>query len=168
MSTENLYNQEAVEKLQTLIDKINIGIVCTYVEGNDYVYSVPMSKQEVDEQGNIWFLCSSESNTHQNLQANNKISLLFADTSGYNFLSVNGNAQVSTDPARIDKYWSKMNEAWFEKGKEDPMIRVLKVIPSEAHYWDNKTNKLVTLFKVVASAFSGEKMDIGREGDLNL
>lgn len=61
-----------------------------------------------------------------------------------------------------------MMEGWFEKGKDDRHIRALKVIPSEAHYWDNKTNKLVTFFKVAASALSGEPMDIGRQGHLNI
>jgi len=32
----------------------------------------------------------------------------------------------------------------------------------------NKSNKLVTLLKVAASAVSGQQMDIGREGDLEL
>ena len=86
----------------------------------------------------------------------------------YNFLSVNGMAEVSRDKERVEKYWNKMMEGWFEKGKDDPRIRVLKVIPLEAHYWDNKSNKLMTLLKVAASAVSGTKMDIGREGELDL
>jgi general stress protein 26 len=93
---------------------------------------------------------------------------LYADVSNYNFLSINGSAEVSRDNSRIDKYWNKMIEAWFEKGREDPAIRILKVIPSEAHYWDNKSNKLITFLKVAASAVSGQKLDIGREGDLNI
>src|SRR5690554_2249484 len=127
-----------------------------------------MSRQEVDDDGNLWFLFSSHSETYQNLQKSNHVSVLYSDISNYNFLSINGIAEVSTDKARIEKYWSKMVEAWFEKGKEDPTVRVLKVIPSEAHYWDNKSNKLVTFFKVAASAISGEKLDIGRHGDLNI
>src|SRR5690606_20284529 len=120
------------------------------------------------EDGNIWFLFSSESTTHKNLQKNNKVSLLYAHVGDYNFLSLNGTAEISRDQARIDKYWNKMVEAWFEKGKEDPHIRVLKVKPHEAHYWDNKSNKVVTFLKIATSAVSGQQMDIGREGELHL
>ncbi|MCE3295357.1 MAG: hypothetical protein K0R65_1071 [Crocinitomicaceae bacterium] len=167
MSTENLNQQEALEKLKAMVDKIDIGMLCTYPE-DGYVHSVPMSRQEIDEEGNIRFLFSSESETFKHLQHEKKISLLYSDISNYNFLSINGVAEISKDQALIDKYWNKMMEAWFEKGQQDPHIRILKVIPSQAHYWDNKTNKLVTLFKVALSAISGKKMDIGREGDLNL
>lgn len=168
MSTENLKNQEAIEKLKDLVDKIDIGMMCTYPENDAYVHAVPMSRQEVDEEGNIWYLFSSESETYKNLERNNQVSILFSKPSDYTFLSVNGKAEISRDQARIDKYWNKFMEAWFEKGKDDPRIRVLKVNVDDANYWDNKTNKLFTLFKVMASAISGEKMDIGREGNLDI
>ncbi len=168
MSTENLHHGEAVEKLKEMVDKIDIGMMCSFASDSDYPHAVPMSRQEVDDEGNIWFLVSSESSTHRHLLQNNKVTLLYAHVGDYNFLSINGTAGISQDQARIDKYWNKMIGAWFEKGREDPHIRVLKVTPGEAHYWDNKSNKLVTLLKVAASAVSGEQLDIGREGKLNL
>lgn len=168
MSTENLQRKEAIEKLKDLVDYIDIGMLSTFQEGTDYPYSIPMSRQEVDEDGTLWFLFSSESETYRHLTRNNKISATFSDIRDYRFLSINGTAEILRDQARIDKYWNKFMEAWFEKGSQDETIRVLKVTPSEAHYWDNKTNKLMTLFKVAASALSGKRMDIGREGDLNV
>jgi len=168
MSTENLQHQEAVDKLRRLVDKIDIGMLCTFVPESDYPHAVPMSRQEVDDNGHIWFLFSSESETHRNLQRNNKLSLLYSDVSNYNFLSINGTGEISQDKARIEKYWNDMVAAWFEKGREDPRIRVLEVTPEDAYYWDNKSNKLVTFLKVAASAVSGKRLDIGREGDLDL
>ncbi len=161
-------NREATDKLKEMVDKIDIGMMCTFTADSDYPHAVPMSRQEVDDEGHIWFLFSSNSRTHRNLKKNSKVSLLYAHVGDYNFLSINGTAEISKDQERIDKYWNKMIEAWFEKGKEDPHIRVLKVTPDEAHYWDNKSNKLVTLVKVAASAISGQQLDIGREGKLSL
>lgn len=168
MSTENLNNTEAIEKLKKMVDSIDIGMLSTFTKGTNYPHSIPMSRQEVDYQGNIWFLFSAESDTYQHLQQNKEVSLTFADVKSYEFLSINGIGEVLRDAARIDKYWNDMIAAWFEKGKEDPNIRILKITPAEAHYWDNKTNKLITFFKVAASAVTGSKMDIGREGDLNI
>ena len=168
MSTENLYSQEAIGKLKSLAEKTDIGMLCTHPGGTKHVHAVPMSTQEVEEEGNIWFLFSSESETHQHLQEDKTICLLYSDVRNYNFLSIHGAGEISQDKVRIEKYWNKMMDGWFEKGKEDPTIRVLKIIPQEAHYWDNKTNKLVTFFKVAISAVSGQKLDIGREGDLNI
>jgi len=168
MSTENLHHSAAVEKLREMVNKIDIGMLCTFTSGSVYPHAIPMSRQEADPEGNIWYLFSSESETYTNLKNNNKVSVLFSHVGDYNFLSINGTAEISEDKDRIEKYWNKMMEGWFEKGKEDPRIRVLKVTPQEAHYWDNKTNKLMTILKVAASAVSGQQLDIGREGDLNL
>jgi len=168
MSTENLDNRQAISKLKSMVEKIDIGMMCTNTQETQSLHAVPMSRQEVDDEGNLWFLFSSESETYQNLQKNNHISVLYSDVSNYNFLSINGTAEISTDKKRIEKYWNKMVEAWFEKGKDDPAVRILKVVPSEAHYWDNKSNKLVTFLKVAVSAVSGQKLDVGRQGDLNV
>jgi general stress protein 26 len=168
MSTENLNNQEAIEKLQKLVNEIDVGFMTTFPAHQDYPHSVPMSRQEVDDHGHIWYLCSAESDTHQHLLKDPKIMIHFAHVGHYAFLTVEGKAVVSHDRTRIDKYWNKFMEAWFEKGKDDPNIRVIQVIPDDAHYWDNKTNKLVTLLKVASSAVTGQKMDIGREGSLDL
>ncbi|WP_316838410.1 pyridoxamine 5'-phosphate oxidase family protein [Pedobacter gandavensis] len=168
MSTENLAHREAIEKLKTMVDKIDIGMMCTNTSDLGKLHAVPMSRQEVDHEGNLWFLISSDSETYKNLQKSNQISVLYSDISKYRFLSINGIGEISKDQARIEKYWNKMMDGWFEKGKEDPSIRILKISPSEGHYWDNESNKLITFLKVAASAISGEKIDIGREGNLNI
>lgn len=167
MSTENLHRQDAIKKLQEMVNKIDIGMLCTQLKESSFIHAVPMSKQEVDEEGNIWMLFSSDSDSYNNITDNDEVSLLYSDVSSYSFLSINGIATISRDPARIEKYWNKAVEAWFE-GKDDERIRILQVTPIEAHYWDNKTNKLITFLKVAASAVSGKKMDIGREGNLNI
>lgn len=167
MSAENLEKAEAVEKLKELVDKIDIGMVIS--RANDgKLHIVPMSRQEVDDEENIWMIFSSESETHQNLIANNYIDIAYSHVGDYNFLSICGKAIISHDKARIDKYWNKMMEAWFERGKDDPSIRILKVETDDAHYWDNKPNKIETFFKVAANAITGAGMDIGREGELDL
>lgn len=168
MSTENLNNKEAVEKLNDLVNAIDVGMLSTFSKQSDYPYTIPMSRQEVDEDGNIWFLFSAESDTFKNLVEDSRISLAYAHVGDYKFLSIHATGEVSQDKERIEKYWNKFMDVWFEKGKEDPNIRILKVIPSEAHYWDNKTNKLMTLLKVATAAVTGQDLDIGREGELKL
>ena len=148
MSTENLRSQEAIDKLKSLVDSIDIGMVASYPNNQDFVHAVPMSRQEVDDNGDVWFLLSAESETYKNLEKNSKVSVLFSDVKNYQFVNINGKATLSRDQARIDKYWNKMYEAWFEKGKDDPNIRILKVDPSEGNYWDNKSNKIVTFMKI--------------------
>jgi len=166
MGTENLKNSEAVDKLKEFVDGIDIGMMSTFSQKNTYPNTVPMSRQEIDDTGCIWYLGSSESETFKNLETNKNIMISFSDVSDYRFIVIQGIAEVSKDQERIDKYWNPFIEAYFEKGKEDPSIRVLKITPSEAQYWENKSGKLMTVIKLTTSAITGSKLDLGREGNL--
>lgn len=168
MSQENLNNQEAIEKLQEMVNNIDVGMLCTYPNDDEYTYAVPMSRQEIDSQANIWYLFSAQSETYKHIRENNKVSILFSDPNNYKFLSINGEAEISQDQERIDKYWNKFVEAYFEKGKEDPDIRILKVKVKDAHYWDTEGNKFTNFLKIATNIIFDKKMEIDREGELNI
>ncbi|MGB3063805.1 pyridoxamine 5'-phosphate oxidase family protein [Sphingobacterium thalpophilum] len=168
MAEKNISNKEALEKLRSIVDQIDIGTLCSFNKESDYPHGVPMSRQEVDDDGSIWYICSAESETFRNIENDPKISLFYADAKNYTFLSINGTGRLSRDQARIDRYWNKMMEGWFEKGKEDPNIRLLQVTPLEAHYWDSNSNMIINLFQMLKATITGNTDDIGKEGDLNL
>ncbi|MCW8313979.1 pyridoxamine 5'-phosphate oxidase family protein [Sphingobacterium thalpophilum] len=168
MAEKNISNKEALEKLRSIVDQIDIGTLCSFNKESDYPHGVPMSRQEVDDDGSIWYICSAESETFRNIENDPKISLFYADAKNYTFLSINGTGRLSRDQARIDRYWNKMMEGWFEKGKEDPNIRLLQVTPVEAHYWDSNSNMIINLFQMLKATITGNTDDIGKEGDLNL
>ena len=77
MGTENLNRTEAVEKLQHLVNAIDIGRLSTFQNHTVYPHSIPMSRQKADSENNIWLLFSSESGTYHHLTNNNKVSLTF-------------------------------------------------------------------------------------------
>ncbi|OOG18052.1 hypothetical protein BWD42_12250 [Sphingobacterium sp. CZ-UAM] len=168
MAEKNMHNQEALDKLKSIVDQIDIGTICSFSQESPYPHGVPMSRQEVDNEGNIWYICSAESETYKNIEKDPKVSVFYADPKNYTFLSINGTASLSRDQDRIDRYWNKMMEGWFEKGKEDPNIRLLRVSPRDAHYWDSNSNMIVNLFQMLKATITGNTEDIGKEGDLNL
>ncbi len=42
------------------------------------------------------------------------------------------------------------------------------VAPLDAHYWDTKNNRLVTLAKIGVAAVFGDEPDMAEQGDLNV
>lgn len=168
MAENNLSNREALEKLKVIVDQIDVGTVCSFPSDSNYPHGVPMSRQEVDDDGVIWYICSAESETFKNISQDPRVSLFYADPKHYTFLSINGTAKLLRDQERIDRYWNKMMEGWFEKGKEDPHIRLLRVTPKDAHYWDSNSNMIVNLFKMLKATVTGDAEDMGKEGDLNI
>lgn len=168
MSTENLTQQKAIEKLKELSESARICMFCTELEQipNN---SRPMSLQECDHQGNLWFISNSESNKNFEIKEDNRVQLYFMNDGSSEYLSIYGRAFIYKDKETIDEQWSELANAWFH-GKDDPNVSIIRVAPEETYYWDTKAGKLVSLVSFVAAAVSGGKTnnDDGVEGELHI
>ncbi len=78
-----------------------------------------------------------------------------------------GNDVITEDKNKIDELWTPIIKTWFQEGKDDPNLTLLKVTPAEAYYWDTKHGKMVSFAKMMASIVVGKTMDDGIEGKLN-
>lgn len=166
MSTENLSSTEAKEKLKKLVEDIKITMMVTGL-GKIPLNSVPMTTKEVDKDGNIWFLSLKESEHNINIKEDNQVQLLYSKPSDMEFLSVFGNAEIVTDRKVIEEIYNKMSDTWFD-GVDDPSLTAIKFQPQEAYYWNSKSNKYVTLYKLGIAALTGKNKDIGEKGKMNI
>lgn len=166
MSTENLKNIDALKKMRKLVEDIDFCMMLTDL-GSKPISAIPMSTKKVDEAGNIWFLSGKNSDHNSNISKDSKVQLLYSDKSDMEFISIYGSATIHTDKNIIDELYEKSDDAWF-KDKNDPNITALKFDPSEAYYWDTKQNKYITLLKMGVAAITGDKIDAGEKGKLNL
>lgn len=166
MSTKNLYSKEAKEKIKEMAESIDLTMMATDLRRQPF-HVIPMSTKEVDDQGNIWFLSNKTSTHNQNIAKSNETQLIYADTGNYEFLSVYGRAHISTDRKRIKELYGSGDDAWFE-GEDDPMITAIKVVPEDAHYWDTKNGKVLSLLKMAKGAVTGNEPNLGVQGDLKV
>ena len=164
---ENLSFKEATAKIKEIADAADICMFTTALTQLP-LNSRPMSTQKADDEGNLWFFSEKESDKNQHIESDNRVQLFYANKSNYEFLSVYGTAEISTDKEKIEELWTPMVKTWFQEGKDDPSITVIKVVPHDAYYWDTKHNKLVSLIKIIASVATGKTMDDGVEGKLNV
>ena len=70
-----------------------------------------------------------------------------------------GTANVLDDRRKIDELWDPSNKA-FWSDKNDPNIRLLRVKPGMAEFWDSP-GKIVTTVKMAAAAITGAKPTLG-------
>lgn len=166
MSTKNLYDDDAREKIKELAEDIDFCMLVTNMDEKP-LSVVPMSTKQVDDHGAVWFLSKASSEHNRNIAKDRDVQLLYSGTSDMEFLSVYGEAFIETNREVIHELYSKADNAWFD-GKDDQDITAIKVNPKEAYYWDNKHNKMVTLFKLGMAAVSGNKQDISEKGKLEL
>ena len=165
---ENLFGADAVDKIKEIVDKAKTCFFCTAATTEGSSGARPMSVQEVDDQGNFWFLSASGTHKDQELHLDPNVRLYFQGSAHSDFLEINGIATASRDQAKIKELWEPIMKTWFTEGEDDPRITVIKVTPTDGHYWDTKHGFAVAGVKMLMNAALGKSMDVGVEGRLQL
>ena len=111
----------------------------------------PMFALRVCDQGNFWFLSHIESTLNEEIEIDQQVQLLFGNTPDSQFLTIYGKASISRDRQKIAEIWNPEAKAWFPDGNHSPGITVVKVAPEEAHYWDTKSNSMISIIKSTTS-----------------
>jgi general stress protein 26 len=165
--TKDLTNKEGIEKMKELAESAKI---CHFVTGlsSKPLNSRPMATQEVDDEGNFWFLSKKSSHKNEDIENDPDVQLFYANSSSSEYLAVFGYAEIITDHAKLEELWNPFAKAWFNEGKNDPEISIIRVRPADAYYWDTKTNRLVSLIKIATGAVIGKTMDDGIEGNIKI
>jgi general stress protein 26 len=58
------------------------------------------------------------------------------------FATVHGRLVPDNDRAAIDRLWNKFIAAWYEGGKDDPKLQLLRFEPERAQVWLNEYSLL--------------------------
>src|SRR5688500_5064905 len=74
---KDLVAQDAIKKIQEVVDEAKTCFFCTSVARGQSGGVRPMSVQEVDDQGNLWFLSANDSHKNQELAVDPAVKLFF-------------------------------------------------------------------------------------------
>jgi general stress protein 26 len=148
---------DAADRVWELMEKIGICMLITHKAAE--IHARPMAATLQRDEDAIYFLTDVTRAKDDEIEANPDVTLAFADTSGQKYVSVNGHAEVSDDRDKIHELWTPLAKAWWESA-DDPNIRVLRVTPGEAEYWD-APGTLATYVTMVAAAVTGAKPPVG-------
>jgi general stress protein 26 len=164
---KDLMHAEGIEKMKELAESAKI---CHFVTALDEkpLNSRPMATQEVDDQGNFWFLSKESSYKNSEIDEDPEVQLFYSNTGSSEYLTVFGYAEIIHDRKKLEELWSPFAKTWFTEGKDDPEISIIRVRPVDAYYWDTKNNKLISLMKIATGAITGKTMDDGIEGEIRL
>jgi general stress protein 26 len=125
------------------------------LDGVEDGHARPMTAQTEGDHGPIWFFTATDNGIVQKLAGgdasfSDRAIATFADKGHDLFATVHGSLAIDTDRATIDRLWNKFVAAWYEGGKDDPKLRLLRLTPEKAEIWLNEN-----------SLFAGAKMLLG-------
>src|SRR5690606_3947406 len=139
-STDNL---EAIKTVNELIKDIEVAMFTT-ISSDNKILSRPMQTQEVEFDGELWFLTMKDTDKYQEIAANPHVNLAYA---GKSYVSISGTAEFIEDEAKKKEYWSPVFDKMLDTSYDDPNVVLIKVDADSAEYWDSgNTLKSVKTF----------------------
>ena len=158
--------QESIEKFKSLTEGIDFCMLTTINGGQ--LRSRPMSTQEMDENGDLWFFTSDQTHKVEEIDKDNRVNAAYSKPDDNVYVSVAGSGAIVKDRAKIEELWSPILKAWFPEGLDDPTLCLLKVSVKEAEYWDSPNSKIVQLYGFVKAIVTGEPAKGGDHGKVEL
>lgn len=127
---------------------------------------VPMSPQIDDDlPGHIWFITAQGTDLAQGVENGPRDArLVVANDSVGLYADVDGTLSHSKDREALDDVWSFVADAWFEGGKHDPDVRLLKFTPKSGELSVTPTSGAKFLYEISKAHLTDEKPDMGEQG----
>jgi general stress protein 26 len=108
----------------------------------DEGHSQPMTAQldeESERGGPIWFFTAKDTDLVGAMGGDRHRALIHFASKGHElFASLHGELMRDNDRATIDRLWNRFVAAWFQGGKEDPKLQLLRFEPEQGQVWLNE------------------------------
>lgn len=112
--------------------------------GVDEGHTRPMTAQldgDADH-GPIYFFASTETELVKVLEPGACAVATFASKGNDVFAAVHGTLAIDNDRALIDRLWNRFVAAWFEGGKDDPKLTLIRFDAERAQIWIDGSSTL--------------------------
>jgi general stress protein 26 len=147
-----------LETIRTIISAAKVAVLTTTAQ-NGELHSRPLAALDHTFEGSLWFFTADPSPKTDDIARSAEVNVAYADGKGY--LSIAGTASVEHNPTRIDQLWTPMAEAWFEEGRSDPSVALLRVDATSAEYWSVDKPGVVRAFEIAKAVVTKSQPDVG-------
>lgn len=141
--------------LVRLMEDMPIAMFTTF--GTEGPRSVPMARQEVEPDAEMWFISARDTDHTRALAHDASVALTFSSRDTW--VSLTGKAHVVDDIAKLRDLWNTFAEAWLPGGPEDPGAVLIRVDVEKAEYWDTPGGKVASLLSFAKVTLTGETYD---------
>lgn len=112
------------------------------LDGIDDGHARPMTAQFEHDRSPIWFFTTKDNGLIRGLGEGDRAFATFASKDHDLFATVHGRLSLDQDRATIDRLWNRFVAAWFEGGKADPKLALLRLDAENAEIWLDESSFL--------------------------
>lgn len=124
---------ELEQKFWSALDKSPF--VMLGLQGVEDSRTRPMAAQ-VDDARTIYFFAARSEHLFQGIGQSNRAIATFASKGHDLFANIHGSLAVDDSPAKIDRFWNPLIASWYEQGRDDPDLVLLRFDAEGAEIWE--------------------------------
>lgn len=145
------------------LKEINAGMLgCA----DDWRY-LPMSHYADPDGRVLWFITARGTDLVETLASGPKEGMHVVSDGGEGlYARIHGQLSLSDDAAKLDELWNAIASSWFEDGKQDEDVQLVRMDLNQAEYWLTG-GALSFLYQIAKSKITGDKPDMGEHGTIN-
>ncbi|MDB5687610.1 MAG: ral stress protein [Rhizorhabdus sp.] len=99
-------------------------------------HTQPMTAQFENNGGPLYFFTTKDNGLIAALKESSQRAIATYTGKGHDlFASIHGTLSLDNDNATIDRLWNPHVEAWFEGGRNDPRVALLRLDTEKAEMW---------------------------------
>lgn len=153
------------QAIAEVVEKARLAVVTTVADDGSLV-SRPLAILNRSFDGDLYFFTPDPSDKTNQVRVNPAVNV--AIESRGNYLSIAGSASVTKDSALIDELWNAGAQAWFEGGKDDPSVALIKVHAESAELQSSDSPRVLAIAKYAKAMITKETPDVGDTTRLDL
>lgn len=147
--------QEAIEKINGLIQDIEVAMLTTHSE-TGLIRSRPMISVCRHFDGDLWFFSHEDDPRMRDIKAHSRVGVVYACPSSQSYVSLSGDTTIVTDRRKFEALWKDDLLDWFPDGLDSKGLVLIRVDVDHAEYWDQRRTMMVQLFHYAKSLVTGK------------
>lgn len=136
------HSDAASQRLWKLIKSIRFCMFYTW-EGSELA-GRPMAAIAAQDENVLYFFADARRRKIRQIEENPRVHLTFIHPGRQKYVSIVGTAEVVNDREKIRAFWSIGSKIWWTS-PDNSNIRIIKVVPLEAEFWDSPPTWLSNL-----------------------
>lgn len=125
----------------------------------------PMVHHTGADDGALWFLTAAHTDIGEDAAAGKPARYQVCSGDAKIYAVIDGTLSIETDRAKLEQIWSPMDAAWFEEGKDDPDVRLVRFAPQKGEIWSSD-GTAKALYEIAKSAVSEDTASPGGHGKI--
>ncbi len=159
MNTMEKLRADARSTLFEQLDESRVGMLGV-VDSDQHMQ--PMTHYTDPDTGQLWFITSTDTDLVRAVGLGARAHHCVMSPDGGFYACLSGTLEQSEDREKLDEIWSAVASAWFDEGREDPEVTLLRFALQEAAVWASTDSSVVFGLEVArANLETDHKPDVG-------